>query len=209
MSAIETIAHKGYKIEVRQDEFPEDPREWSNLGKMVCWHNRYNLGDEHGFSTPESFRAYADTMEDKILAFPLYLYDHGGLTIKTGSFHGLLPQGHVQFDSMQVGWIYVTKEEWKAEGITKEQADEQLQSEVETYNDYLTGNVYGYIAHEPNGDELHSCWSFFGDYHKYMLPEVKGEIDHDIKEKLNKHTKQVKAWIRNNVPLVYRTPLTI
>jgi hypothetical protein len=35
-----------YKI--YQEEYPEDfnPRDWDNLGTMVCWHRNYILGDE-------------------------------------------------------------------------------------------------------------------------------------------------------------------
>lgn len=43
-----------YSIET--DEDPWDPREWDNLGTMVCWHNRYTLGDEQPKSDPETWR---------------------------------------------------------------------------------------------------------------------------------------------------------
>lgn len=38
--------YKGYTIEIRQDELAGSPREWDNLGTMVCFHRRYNLGDD-------------------------------------------------------------------------------------------------------------------------------------------------------------------
>jgi hypothetical protein len=38
------------------DDNPIDPREWDNLGKMVCWHGRYNLGDKHSYSCDEFLR---------------------------------------------------------------------------------------------------------------------------------------------------------
>jgi hypothetical protein len=37
---------------------------------------------------------------------------------------------------------------------------------VSVYDDYLTGNVYGFIVEERNGDdweEVDSCWGFYGD----------------------------------------------
>lgn len=42
-------------LKIVQDECPEDPREWSNLGHMVCWHRHYRLGDKHSFASPSDF----------------------------------------------------------------------------------------------------------------------------------------------------------
>lgn len=46
----------GYTITLPADPCPTDPREWDNLSRMVCWHNRYNLGDSHDFKDgPQDF----------------------------------------------------------------------------------------------------------------------------------------------------------
>lgn len=37
--------YKGYTIKIYHDEDAESPRDWDNLGEMVCFHRRYNLGD--------------------------------------------------------------------------------------------------------------------------------------------------------------------
>jgi hypothetical protein len=34
------------RVRIVHDDSPESPREWDNMGKMACWHRRYNLGDE-------------------------------------------------------------------------------------------------------------------------------------------------------------------
>jgi len=44
-----------YKIEIEPDLDPMDPREWDNLATMVCWHRRYNLGDEQPEEDPEEY----------------------------------------------------------------------------------------------------------------------------------------------------------
>ena len=44
-----TVSNGGYKLSVFRDEDAPNPRQWENLGKMVCWHSRYDLGDEHEF----------------------------------------------------------------------------------------------------------------------------------------------------------------
>lgn len=49
---------------ILQDDDPQHPRkDWDNSGTMVCWHSRYNLGDEHEFDEPYRF-------------FEEYLYEH-------------------------------------------------------------------------------------------------------------------------------------
>ena len=42
-----------YLIEVHQDESPESPRSWDNLGTMICFHRRYDLGDKHDYNHVE------------------------------------------------------------------------------------------------------------------------------------------------------------
>jgi len=53
---IEQVEYKGYVIKVcYEDDILESPREWDNLGTMVCWHSRYNLGDEQPKRDPKEF----------------------------------------------------------------------------------------------------------------------------------------------------------
>lgn len=63
------IASNGIKTAViMQDnnaESPRDPGYQDNITKMVCWHNRYKLGDEHAFKSPNVF---AEDMADKYLS---------------------------------------------------------------------------------------------------------------------------------------------
>ena len=44
--------YKGYSIKLFQDEDSESPRDWDNLGHMICFHPNYDLGDKHNM-TPE------------------------------------------------------------------------------------------------------------------------------------------------------------
>lgn len=53
------VASNGTKTAViLRDTDPENPRDpyyQENLGSMVCWHKRYNLGDKHTFDDPIDF----------------------------------------------------------------------------------------------------------------------------------------------------------
>ena len=198
--------YKGFHISIQYDRDPLNPRkEWDHAATMVCFHRRYDLGDEHDYSEPTDAVAdicgidrddldYADDRDEavaKALAeftgkwLPLYLYDHSGITMNTGGFS-------CPWDSGQVGIIYVTKEtidkEWPLQDDETEEARgervlEYLRGEVEEYDNYLTGNVYGYCIStvDEDGDpdeeiEDGSCWGFSGDY-EYCLSEAKELID--------------------------------
>ena len=44
------VRDRRYKLEIAYDTDPQSPRDWGNLGTMVCWHRRYNLGDDHKYA---------------------------------------------------------------------------------------------------------------------------------------------------------------
>ena len=43
---VETFEVNGKTVKLFHDDDPNSPREWDNLGHMICWHRRMNLGDE-------------------------------------------------------------------------------------------------------------------------------------------------------------------
>ena len=206
---METENYKGFEIEIKSDEFAPNPRtEWDNLGTMVCFHNRYDLGDkEHGFDVRDhdSFKELADAIkkEDIAVILPLYLYDHSGITMSTGSFS-------CRWDSGQVGFIYITKEKARKEfgikRITKawiEKLTLYLEGEVETYDNYLTGSVYYF-----NIDDVEdgSCGGFYGYDHEKsgLLDHARSSIDAEINWKVKQRIKKLKEYIKAKVPVIYR-----
>lgn len=168
MHEAESYEHAGVSVKIYYDDSPEDPREWENLGTMVCWHRRINLGDK------QASRDF-DTIEDLIesynvkLVLPLYLYEHSGITMNVGGFAD-------PWDSGQVGFIYVTaerlREEYDCQRVTAtvlEKAEKLLRSEVEIYDQFLRGDVFGYVVDHGGPDE-ESCWGFFGE--EYCMEEA-------------------------------------
>jgi len=210
---IETIEYKGYNINIYPDDNPDNPRNWDNLGTMVCFHKEYDLGDKTDltsdmFNDWEELEANLIKEKQAVVIAPLYLYDHSGISIKIGNFYGCgLPQGHARFDSGQIGFIYVDKETLKKEYSvkritkkTKDKAREVLENEVKTYNDYVSGNVYGYQVEDKEENDIDSCWGFIGDTDD-MIKEAKGNIDFDIETKRKEKNKKVKALVKNKVAL--------
>lgn len=53
---------KDVSILVQRDDYPDNPRDWGNLGRMICFHNRYRLGDSHKYKSPQNF--VADLVEE-------------------------------------------------------------------------------------------------------------------------------------------------
>jgi hypothetical protein len=126
------------------------------------------LGDNHNYSSSDydswdEMEKAIIKQEDVAVILPLYLYDHSSLSISTNPFS-------CKWDSGQVGFIFVSKEtlrkEYGVKYITEkiiEKATVIIKNEVETYNDYLSGSVYGFTVEDVNGKEIDSCWGFFGE----------------------------------------------
>ena len=241
MEPYKEFEYKDHDVTIYYDEDPLNPRtDYDNLATMACFHNRYNLGDlykevkdpaefinnlisefensqqieddwSYKLSSKGFIDKYLNRLEKYVFIQELYLYDHSGITISTGPFS-------CQWDSGQIGWIYVAKEkirkEWGVKRISpklQEQIYKVLDSEVEEYDDYLTGQVYGYkittkelqcdcgstifddtddgcikcircgreaSEYDFEKEEVGSCWGFFGDPEKYMIPDIKSIIDH-------------------------------
>lgn len=192
-STYDSIYYKEYKIKIVQDYDYLDPcQEWDMLGTQVHWHKRMNLGHEfkatsHMSPTEwlinqvEHIRDMSDDeaeilrhnpikamqeFEKYNLVIPVFAYEHGGITIKA-SKTGI---GWDSWDSGQLGFIYVSyekiKKEYKIKRLTKkalENATSCLLAEVEVYDDYLTGNVWGYQVVNDKDEILDSCYGFYGD----------------------------------------------
>lgn len=221
----------GFNVRIIQDDDPESPREWSNVGTMACWHNRYNLGDEQPSVTPNDYmicmlgdameyehhsvdreklqdviealeegEAEEGTLQEYVekyyVILPLYLYDHSGITMSTAPFS-------CPWDSGQVGYIYASRVKLAEEGIKDGEAT--LRQEVETYDQYLRGDVYGYDIEGEDGESLDSCWGFFGfDYVRQQALEA---LEYWVEEYRRAHLEQVKVFIKHKVPLDKRMDL--
>ena len=160
MDAVETLEHKGYAIEIFQDEDPENPiKNWDMLGKFCCWHRNYDLGNCTDFDTPEDVEDYAK--KHNALLYPLYMYDHSGIAL---SLDNSSYPFNCRWDSMQLGYILVERKAALKE-YGEENFDERVrkvvEGEVKTYNQYLCGDVYGFII-KKDDEETDSCWGFYG-----------------------------------------------
>jgi hypothetical protein len=173
MDAIETITVGDLTARIELDPEPCDPREWDNLGTMVCLYRRYALGDSHDYRA-EDHGGWND-LEQHILRdhpgaviVPVYLYDHSGLTISTTSsqFRAFDSAG---WDWGQVGFIFASVEDIRSEYGAKrisrklrERVEDVLRAEVEEYDRFLRGEAYVFVIETADGEVVDSCGGFLG-----------------------------------------------
>lgn len=163
-----------YVVRTYPDTSPESPREWDNITKMFCFHNRYDLGDKNEYNSKD-YQSWNDLKEQiekdhKVLLIkPLYLYDHSGITISTSPFG-------CQWDSGQIGWVFIDEKQLeyicgKDSDTSEEKLSCYIKSEVSNYDQYLTGDVYGFKIFKvetcdkghTHEEELESCWGYYGE----------------------------------------------
>jgi hypothetical protein len=167
------------KITISYDELQDDPRQFSeSLGTMACFHKRYDIGDPtHRDENPLEFQEWVTTNKEIAKYFPIYLYDHSGLTIRTYPFE-------CRWDSGLLGYIYVTKERVRKEyGVKRispqllDKVSKVLLAEIEEMDYYLRGEVYC-IDLEEDEEVIDSICGIYGydNLKDYLNTEVSKEF---------------------------------
>lgn len=152
--------------------------EFDFLGKLYVPNCRYlsSTCDEEYFNS-------------SAVKVPVYMYSHSGVTINTTGFS-------CPWDSGQIGWICVSKDDALEAYCRKrfssklyDKISEHLISEIQTIDNWLTGEVYGYTIHklvdnecdEPyEEDSIDSCWGFYGlDWCRETVNDILKQYDND------------------------------
>jgi len=174
----ETETYKKHKIEIKYDDSPESPREWDNLCIIHIAHRKYNFGDENYNNRESIEEAEQEAVANGDMVLPLYMYEHGGITISLSPFS-------CPWDSFQVGFVQIPRkkviEEFSNSGKNftpklKKRALEVAKGEVKTLDSYVRGEVYGYVVDE-DGD---SCWGYYSI--EDAMTEAKSIIDYMVEQ---------------------------
>lgn len=168
------------RLKVIHDSCAESPREWENLGTIAYKHNRYTLGEveidepiewlesmlnlqEKQIYTNERLAELETKFFSQFLALPIYLFNHSGQSISTSPFS-------CRWDSGKIGYIYVDKKtvlsEFGGKKVTKKLKEKVLNilnGEIEIYNEYIEGNVYGFKVEDEDENIIESCYGFYGN----------------------------------------------
>jgi len=170
------------------------------VGTLLTWHRRYDWSDECNdkvgapFDTMLRLIQNKDTefdpddekwldgqgnalrqevqrlMEKYYVVVPVFLYDHGGVSLSTMPFS-------CPWDSGQLGFIFADKDHRMLEHKVTEWTDDLqqktvglLESEISILDQYVQGEVYGLICEKLIGpdeqldwEQQDSCFGFYGD----------------------------------------------
>ena len=180
--SVEEKEYRGCTIKIEYDTDPMDPRkECCNWGTIFALCRNRILSDDDA----EDPREWTWKESEAHISLPVYMYEHSGVILSTSPFS-------CQWDSGQVGRIYVSNEKAREEygwgrlsDIRIDIVKTRLRQEIQTLSDYMGGSVYGYIVEAEDGEEIDSCWGYYGDDEfERMLEEGRSIIDQHIKEQV-------------------------
>ena len=174
----------GNTLKLIQDETAESPREWDNLSQMIFFRGKKGLGDNHRVELNVEFSSRQDFMDrgaeivakqlNAAICKPVHWYSHSGEGISTSYSYPY----DCPWDSGTIGFAVVTKEairkEYSVKRITKaliDKADKILESEVETLNQYISGDIWGFEITDAEGNHVDSCWGIYGTIDEERLKE--------------------------------------
>ncbi len=171
------------RLKVLHDSSADSPRNWDNLGKMICFHRGYDLGDKHNYNA-DDYNSWGEMEkaiikeENPAVILPLYMYDHSGISISTSPFG-------CRWDSGQIGFVLVSKKQALEEfgGVRvsskkKVKIESIIEAEVETYTQYVEGEVYGFQIIDEDNEVIDSCYGFYGT--DFATNGMLDYIDHNL-----------------------------
>lgn len=187
---METINYKGFEIEIVPDESYESPQDWGDDSLFLVGFHRDFTVTTDDIKEPSNIDEY----KNAYWILPLYAYIHSGVALSLSDAKYLF---NCRWDSCQVGAVLASKKEFK----TIEEAYRVGKGLVDTWNDCLSGNVWGY-----NVDEIGaSCYGYYGDYEKSgLIEDAKSEIDFYLEKLYGKKNKKLKDLIKNKVKIEKR-----
>jgi hypothetical protein len=177
-----------YELEIVQDEYAESPDSWGDDNLFLVYDHRQFTIKRKGFEPKDIFNhldakrhieklveingrpsieVYGDDLNSEYENYWIYVvnaYIHSGVALSLGKQYPF----NDQWDTSTTGYILVSKKEWKDEDKAKETAENL----IETWNMYLSGDVWGYVisrittcscCNKEDKQEVDSCYGFYGE----------------------------------------------
>ena len=173
-----------YSYEIVQADNLVNPRDeyWcDNLSLFAFSHRRYDMPNDWDINFKDfgSWQEVATYIEEQggLFITPVYAYEHGDITIRTGKFS-------CQWDSGCLGLAFTTKEKMREIGTPAHLVEKVIEDEVKLFDMYLRGDAW--IVHikdnYDDGEEIDSSyvWGYFEaeeyakemtDYRNKLEPE--------------------------------------
>lgn len=187
------------RLVIKYDEDAETPRNWdSNLGYFYTKDDQTQSSDGSDteiyqimIETGDEAESQADhiklmtkrinkeTGEKVVKIYPIVKHEHGNIYYHLGTAHG--------FDDSNNGFYIITDKSLKASGYVKKTNKafrEGIEMELNSFNDWLNGNIYSFMLYDKDGEAKDSCGGF------YDIEEIRQYLPKDWKnEDLNKYVK--------------------
>lgn len=196
---METVNYRGIEIEIIPDENCESPNEWGDDGVfLVGYHRRFWVERKDIISKDIAIDILrgeknwgTEQVTKKYWCFGLEAYIHSGVVLALSNCGDFCDR---QWDVSQLGLVLVSKKESRL----SKRAREYAEGLIETWNQYLSGDVYGYNIEQLN----ESCWGYYGE--DVCLQEAKSIVDWHLEEHRKKRIVILKELIKSKVPLEHR-----
>ena len=153
-----------YVLKIIRDEYPENPRAWDNLGTCVTFERWRDSPDANPFNSVEE-------LIKEVCESDRYIWQYVGRYEHTNVKYFLTNNRQLSmWDTCACGVIYVSKEDarkWydvkKITSELKEKIYEVFEAELETYTNYVNGDVFGCKLYNLDGEEIDSCYGFYNE----------------------------------------------
>jgi len=184
-----TVQETKPRLTIWNDSDMESPREWDNLGYFITCDSKHNSPDinqdikriiqstcDEALSQEMHIKMIKAGMKaenlGKVLAiYPVTKYEHGNVSYRLGTVHG--------FDSSNNSFYIVTKESADLIGAEAKDFEKIIKAEIETYNKWVNGEIYGFTLYDDKGEVEESCGGFYAieDIREYLPKEW---VDEDL-----------------------------
>jgi len=195
----------GQIIDIVQDQQAESPDTWGNEDIFLVYdHRQFNI-EREGFEPRDIHQYFEDYHEqiendtyDAYYCFIVCAYIHGGVLLS-------LNHNGDRWDTSTTGYILVQKETNNGDNkkptiVTQDEAEKYAEGLIEIWNQYLSGNVYGFVLYDvesftktyvnkamdiESGEELSevdSCWGYYAEDEEDALKTIIEDLNVQVKE---------------------------
>jgi len=179
--------HRGYTCKVVYDPDPISPDDWDTLGTIYANSRNHNPQNH----TLDEIMVEDETddagmhIDPNYIFIRIYAYEHSGIAL-----HASTSPQRCGWDEYLFGVMAVHKDKAAKEfgDITNVENYEKvmkcLGGEVECWDMYYQGQVFGFEVLDEDDNEVDSCWGFYGyEGAKEAMQEGIGIIDYRVDKK--------------------------
>lgn len=145
------------KLLIERDECASSPSEWGD-------DNLFIVANHRQFYVPvPGEKRIAEDAEELVKrftrthwAFLVEAYIHGGVVLAMAGERDFPDR---RWDVSLVGYVFAAKKEWRMSKTARKAA----RGLIETWNQYLSGDVWMYIIKDDEDECIDSCGGFYGE----------------------------------------------